>query len=186
MTREVLIFHGTAGNPKGNWFPWLKEKLEEKNCHVTVPRFPTPEGESLSSWLEVLKNHQDKITAQTILIGHSKGGLFTLRVLEKLRKPVHATFLVSAPIGIKPILYYKEDAAFSPGFKFDWETIRKNSNQFTVYHSDTDPYVCLDNGKELSKKLGVNLQFIPNAGHLNAESGYTKFERLLKDVEKVL
>jgi predicted alpha/beta hydrolase family esterase len=186
MERDVLIFHGTAGSPEGNWFPWLKGKLEEKGCRVVVPRFPTPEGESLTSWLEVLQAYKDRIGTETILVGHSKGGLFTLRVLEKLQKPAHATFLVSAPIGIKPILYYKEDAAFSPGFDFDWDAIRKNSKHFTVYHSDTDPYVCLDNGRELAKKLGVELQFIPNAGHLNAESGYTKFDKLLEDIEKVL
>ena len=186
MVRDVLIFHGTAGNPNRNWFPWLKDKLEEKGYRVAVPKFPTPEGESLTSWLKVLQNYNKLIGEETIIIGHSKGGLFGLRVFEKLQKPVYATFLVSAPVGIKPILYYKEDAAFSNGFEFDWDTIQNNSKHFTVYHSDTDPYVCLDNGKELAKKLGVTLQFIPNAGHLNAKSGYIKFDRLLKDIEAVL
>jgi predicted alpha/beta hydrolase family esterase len=186
MKRNVLIFHGTAGSPEENWFPWLKEKLEKKGCCVVIPRFPTPEGESLHSWLEVLKKHKDMIGDNTTIVGHSKGGLFTLRVLEQLDIRIDATFLVSAPIGIKPILYYKEDAAFSPGFNFDWKTIKNNSKKFTVYHSDTDPYVCLDNGKELAKILNVELQFIPQAGHLNAESGYVKFDKLLKDIEKIL
>ena len=186
MAREIMIFHGTAGSPDGNWFPWLKEKLEEKGCNVFVPRFPTPEGESLEAWFKVLEDYKEHINKDTILVGHSKGGLFTLRLLEQLKVPVYATFLVSASIGVKPILYYKEDAAFSKGFEFSWPQIIKNSQRFTVYHSDNDPYVCFENGKELAKKLNVQLQFIPNAGHINAESGYTKFEQLYKDIEKII
>ena len=186
MSRNIFIFHGTAGSPEGNWFPWLEGKLEEKGCHVFVPRFPTPEGESLASWLKVLEEYKQYINTDTILVGHSKGGLFTLRLLEQLSHSVYATFLVSAPIGVKPILYYKEDAMFSNGFEFEWKRILANSQRFTVYHSDNDPYVCLENGKDLAKILKVPLQFIPNAGHLNAESGYTSFEQLFKDIEKVL
>jgi len=186
MKRNILIFHGTAGSPEGNWFPWLKEKLEKEGQTVFVPRFPTPEGESLKTWLEKLGKYTQYINNETVLIGHSKGGLFTLRLLEQLKNPVYATFLVSAPVGIKPILYYKEDASFSNGFEFNWDKIRFNVGKATVYHSDNDPYICFDNGKELAKKLGVPLTFIPHAGHLNAESGYTSFDKLLKDIEKVI
>jgi uncharacterized protein len=186
MKRNILIFHGTAGSPEGNWFPWLKGKLEKDGQTVFVPRFPTPEGESLAAWFQVLEKYTQYINKEAILVGHSKGGLFTLRLLERLQVPVHATFLVAPPIGVQPIHYYKEDALFSKGFEFDWGKIRANAGVATVYHSDNDPYVCLENGKELAKQLGVDLTYIPNAGHLNAESGYTSFEKLLSDINKVL
>ncbi|MFA6090070.1 MAG: alpha/beta hydrolase, partial [Candidatus Woesearchaeota archaeon] len=93
-------------------------------------------------------------------------------------------FFVSAPVGVRPIKYYDSDYVFTH-FQFDWPAIVDKSKNFTVYHSDNDPYVCLENGKELSKKLNVTLQFIPNAGHLNTESGYTKFEKLLQNIERV-
>lgn len=88
------------------------------------------------------------------------------------------------PVGVKPILYFDSDEKFS-GFKFNWENIRGGAKNFAVYHSDNDPYVSLGNGKELAKQLGVGLTFIPNAGHLNAESGYTKFDQLLEDIKKI-
>ncbi len=181
--RNVLIFHGTGGNPEGNWFPWLKKELEKENCQVTIPQFPDPrEGYYLEEWLKVLKQYETYIDDDTILVGHSLGGLFLLRVLEKLEQPVYAAFFVSAPVGVKPILYFSSDEKFS-GFKFNWEKIKKGAKQFRVYHSDNDPYICLGNGQELAKQLGVDLKFIPNAGHFNTESGYTKFEKLVEDIE---
>ncbi len=182
---EVFIFHGTAGSPKGNWFPWLKSELENLGCRLTVPRFPTPEGQSLDSWLEILSKYEKQITVSTILIGHSLGGLFLLRLLERLSHRVAAAYFVAAPVGVKPILYYDGDEKFS-GFSFNWKEIKKKASKFFVYHSDNDPYVSLGNGEELARRLGVNLTLIPSAGHLNAESGYTKFDRLLMDIKKIL
>jgi len=182
---EVLIFHGTGGSPEGNWFPWLKGELEQKSCQVFVPQFPHPKDHHLQDWLEVLKAFESHINDETILVGHSLGGLFLLRVLERLEKPVKAAFLVAAPIGVKPILYFDSDEKFS-GFEFDWDKIKKGASNFTVYHSDNDPYVSLGNGEELAKHLGVNLSFVPQAGHINAESGYTKFDPILEDINKLL
>lgn len=185
--RKVFIFHGTGGSPKGNWFPWLKGELEKRDCQVFVPQFPHPKNHHLSDWLNILKEYKQYINEQTILIGHSLGGLFLLRVLERLENQnlVAAAFFVATPIGVKPILYYDSDEKFS-GFEFDWEKIKEGARHFKVYHSDNDPYVSLGNGKELAKHLNEDLTFIPNVGHINAESGYKKFDLLLKDIEKIL
>lgn len=184
--KNFLIFHGTGGNPQGNWFLWLKKELEKKGCRVFVPQFPDPrEGNKLEDWLKVLKDYEKYINSQTILISHSLGGLFLLRVLERLQKPVFAAFLVAAPIGVKPIFYYDSDEKFC-GFEFNWDKIRSGAKHFKVYHSDSDPYISLGNGQKLAKELGIDLTFIPSAGHLNAESGYTKFNQLLEDIKKIL
>jgi uncharacterized protein len=186
IQRNVFIFHGTAGNPKENWFPWLKQELEKRNCKVFVPQFPTPVGESLESWLKVLDEYKKFINRDTIFVGHSKGGLFLLRVLERLEHPVYAAFFVSAAIGIKPYQFYDINYKFAHGYDFDWDRIKSNSKYFTDYHSDNDPYTCLENGKQISKHLGIDLTFIPGAGHFNTKSGYIKFEKLLTDLERIL
>jgi len=178
---NIFIFHGTGGYPQENWFPWLKAELEAKGHKVYIPEFPTPKGQSLKAWLEVLQPYEDKINKDSILIGHSLGGLFLLRVLERLQTKVKMAIFVGAPIGIKPIKFYENDEKFS-GFDFTWQKITTKADQFIVFHSDNDPYVSLANGELLAKKLGTNLNFIPNAGHFNTASGYTKFEELLKRI----
>lgn len=147
--------------------------------------FPHPKDHALEDWLKVLEKYGKFINENSILVGHSLGGLFLLRVLERLEKPAYAAFFVATPVGVKPIKYYDSDYAFS-GFSFEWDKIRASAKHFSVYHSDNDPYVSLGNGRELARKLGVKLTFIPNAGHLNSESDYTRFPLLLEDIKRVI
>jgi predicted alpha/beta hydrolase family esterase len=182
--KKAIIIHGTEGYPEENWFPWLKQQLEERGYDVTVPQFPSPPvvAAKISEWFNVIDNLNYKFDKNTLIIGHSLGGVFTLRILEKLKAPVKAAFLTGTPIGVRPILNYDRDVAFS-GFEFDWEKIKANAKHFEVFQSDDDPYVNLGNGERLANHLGVKLNFIPNAGHFNKKAGYTKFPQLLEKID---
>ncbi|MFA4996006.1 MAG: alpha/beta fold hydrolase [Patescibacteria group bacterium] len=187
MNKNVFIFHGTEGYPEENWFPWLKQELEERGYQVFVPQFPSPPivPAKIAEWFDVLKDYEKYINKDTILIGHSLGGIFTLRILEKLKHPVKAAFFVGTPIGVKPILNYDRDSSFS-GFSFNWKVIKSKVSHFVVLQSDDDPYVSLGNGEELAKHLDINLDFVPNAGHFNKRAGYLKFEELRDKVLSIL
>ena len=187
MQRNVFIFHGTEGYPEENWFPWLKHELEELGHRVFVPQFPTPPivPAKIEEWFEVLSAYNQYINDQTILIGHSLGGIFTLRILEKQEYPVFCSIFVGTPIGVLPIANYDRDTSFS-GFDFNWENITANAGTSIVFQSDNDPYVGLGNGEELAKHLGVNLSFVPNAGHFNKTAGYLEFQDLLEKLRPLL
>ncbi|MBI5391273.1 alpha/beta hydrolase [Candidatus Woesearchaeota archaeon] len=113
------------------------------------------------------------------------GGVFTLKFLEQLQQPIKAAFFIGTPVGVRPILNYDRDSSFS-GFSFDWKKIVKSAKHFDVFQSDDDPYVSLGNGEELAKQLGVELTFVPHAGHFNAKAGYTTFPLLLERVKREL
>ena len=185
--KNAFIFHGTEGYPEENWFPWLKGELEKLGYKVYVPHFPSPPKipAKIAEWFGVLKKYEQYIDENTILIGHSLGGVFTLRLLEKLEQPVRAAVFVGTPIGVRPILNYDRDSRFS-GFSFNWQSIAKKVRHFMVFQSDDDPYVCLGNGKQLAKNLNVALDFVPNAGHFNKKAGYTKFDLLLEKIKSIL
>ena len=181
--RNAIIIHGTEGYPEENWFPWLKKELEQQGYKVSVPQFPSPPvvPAKISEWFDVLKDYE--INQDTLLIGHSLGGVFTLRILEKLEHTVKGAFFVGTPVGVKPIKFYDRDVAFC-GFDFDWYKIRKNAERFVAFQSDDDPYVGLENGEKLAEELGIVLNFVPNSGHFNAKAGYTEFPDLLKEIIK--
>jgi predicted alpha/beta hydrolase family esterase len=44
----------------------------------------------------------------------------------------------------------------------------------------------LANGEQLAKNLGVELTFIPKAGHFNAKAGYLRFDELLEKIKPLL
>jgi hypothetical protein len=185
--KNAFIFHGTEGYPDENWFPWLKKELERLNYKVYVPQFPSPPNvpAEINKWFDVLNDYNEYINEETILIGHSLGGIFLLRFLERIQHMVKMSVFVGTPIGIRPILNYDRDSSFS-GFAFDWNNIREKSESFIVFQSDNDPYVSLGNGEELAKNLNTSLNFVPHAGHFNTKSGYTTFDLLLEKLKKVL
>ena len=183
---NVIIVHGTEGNPEGNWFPWLKQELEKLGCQVFVPRFPTPVGQNLTNWLKELDAHKEYIGKDTILVGHSLGPAFILNVLERLDHPVKAAFLVAGFTGRLGFQHFDDLNSTFADKEFDWDRIRKNCKQFYILNSDNDPYVPLEKGKELVKRLKTKLTIVKGAGHMNQEFGYTKFDLLLEMMKKEL
>ncbi len=171
----IIIIHGTFSTPTDNWFPWLKKEL-----NAITPTFPTPENQNLTNWLDVMKNY--KITKDTILIGHSSGATFILSLLEKYE--CKAAFLVAGFTGKLNISLDPLNKTFAEK-EFDWEKIKENCKQIYMFHSDNDPYVPLENAKNLQEHLNAKLTIIPNGQHLNKTAGFTKFPLLLKKIKEI-
>ena len=183
--KTALIVHGSYGHPGENWFPWLKNALEQLGWRVFAPTFPTPENQSLESWMRVWKQYEKYRDQETMFVAHSLGPVFLLHILEKLEKPIASSFFVASapePCGIPE--FDRVNASF---FKddFDWERIRKNCGEFFVYYSESDPYIPKDFSPRFAKNLGVSPIHIPRAGHFNEKAGYTTFPRLLEDIKTV-
>ena len=97
---NIIIIHGTEGSPNGNWFPWLKSELEKLGHRVFVPKFPTPENQSLENWLKTFKNYEQYLDENSIVIGHSLGPAFLLSVIEKLERPIKCAFFIAGFTGL--------------------------------------------------------------------------------------
>lgn len=182
---KVFIIHGAYGNPEENWFPWLKKELEKLGEKVFVPKFPTPENQTLENWNKVFSEYEKEVDEETIFVGHSLAPAFIMHLIEKLDHPIKAAFFVSGFSGLLNHEIDKINHTFVEG-GFDWNKIRTNCKNFFLYHSDNDPYVPLKYAKELEEKLNGKLAIILNAGHFNSEFGYTKFPKLLEDMLLIL
>lgn len=182
---NAFMIHGAYGNPDENWFPWMKKGLEALGYEVFIPKFPTPKGQTLKSWLDVFNSYQHYMNKDSIMIGHSIGAAFILDVLEKLDKPARASFLVAGFTGLLGSPVFDSINKTFVDKPFNWKKIKSNCSSFFVYHSDNDPYVPLKYGKDVAKNLGVDLTVVKGAGHFNESSGYKKFEVLLKEIKKL-
>lgn len=150
-----------------------------------VPQFPTPQNQTPEAWFDVFREYEQYVDEHTIMIGHSLGGAFLLRVLENISRKLAVACIVAAPVGILPIRNYESDKSFI-NHPFDWQKIKSHARHFIVFHSDNDPFVSLDNGKEIAQKLGVDLKCIPGGGHFNSSAGYQQFEELLEAIKEIL
>ena len=183
---NIIIIHGAYGSPEENWFPWLKSELEKLGHSVYVPRFPTPENQTLDKWFEVFEEYKQYLDEDSVLVGHSVGPAFILNVLERLNRPVKAAFLVAGWTGK---LGLEEFDPINKTFcerDFKWENIKQNCKSFFVFSSDNDPYVPLDKGKELAENLDTELIIMEGAGHFNEKAGYREFPLLLEKIRQLL
>lgn len=183
---NVFIIHGAYGHPKENWFPWLKSELEKLDCRVFIPQFPTPEDQSLETWLKVFEEYKQYLDEDSVVVGHSLGPAFLLDILEKLDKPVKATFFVSGFTGLSGNPDFDKINQSFVNKSFDWKKIKQNCPKFFVFHSDNDPYIPTEKAEDLAKNLDVAVIIVKNAGHFNKEAGYTKFNFLLEKIKHEL
>ncbi len=184
---KIVILHGTDGSPEGNWFPWLKSELEKLGHEVFVPRFPTPENQSLENWCKALREQAPfEFDGDTILIGHSCGATYILDILNQKREiPVAAAILASGFFKDLGDDFFDSLNKTFTNVDFDWDLIRGNAREVAMFQGDNDPYVPRDEAEELAQNLGVQLNLIKNGGHLNAEFGYTEFPEILETVVKI-
>ncbi|MDO8428184.1 MAG: alpha/beta hydrolase [Candidatus Diapherotrites archaeon] len=174
---KVIIVHGWHGWISGHWVEWLRDQLKDKKIEVYLPLLPNPALEK--EWLSELK----KITnydSNTILVGHSLGCAAILRLLEELpetQKVGKVVFVVGWVGGDHSIPelrdFYKKS--------FDWKKIQKQAEKFIVINSDNDPYYEKEKGREhISKYLKSEFILEHNQGHINVQSGFGPYPKLLK------
>lgn len=188
--KNALILHGAGNDHTGNWLPWLKDELEKKGYKVWSPDLPNSDVPNLRDWLETIFSNKDwNFDRESIIIGHSAGATFILRILEELpdNVKINKAVLVAGPanMGTIPDYFpYKREMVTPP---FNWIKIKNSCEKFYFVHSDNDKYLCgEENGKFFQKNLGGELILKHGQGHFNLEvsPSYKKFPMLLEIIEK--
>jgi predicted alpha/beta hydrolase family esterase len=177
---RVIIIHGAHGGPETNWFPWLHAALEGDGIEVVRPRFPTPEGQSLSAWFEAYDLAVKSLhTSPTMLVGHSLGAAFALRLIERAGDPVAGVFLAAGFVGALGLPDYDPINQSFFDAPFDWPSIRERKGRvFGCWAGDNDPYVPLSRSRDVANSLEAPLEIVPGGGHLNGETGFNTFPQI--------
>jgi len=181
--KQVIIIHGSYGRPTSNWFPWLAEHIQSCGHSVALPTFPTPIGQDLTSWKQAFRKQVGALTPDTILVGHSMGVGFALRLLEESEHCILGTFLAAGFIGALGLPDYDSINASFFVDPFDWQNIGQNAGRVHVYASDNDPYVPLEHTNEIARHLAAPLSVIQGGAHLNEETHFVTFPQLLEDMK---
>lgn len=196
----IVIFHGSFGNPKENWFPYLKNNLEKKGHRVITPQFPVDtwntvvekrEGylspiQNLQNWLDTFEKDVLPILPKgnLVFIGHSISSVFMLHVVEKFYLQLEKAIFVSPFLSTLPKwefntvngTFYKTD--------FDFEKLKQRIPERIAVYSDNDPYVPQEKFEEFIGLTESKPVEVKGGGHLNAKAGFIEFPLLLDLIQK--
>lgn len=179
---NYFIIHGSFGSPYSNWFGWLHDFIQDdKNRGVYVPDFPIGVGlQNYDNWSNLLKYYLDLklIDENTTIIAHSIAPVFISKFLVENKVKIKKLIFVC---GFNNYLGINEeyDAVNNSMYFDNLEDVKKYADSIICFYSDNDPYVKYEVEKDFADKIATEQILIPNAGHINSESGYDTFEDIV-------
>lgn len=179
--QNYFLIHGSFSSPYSNWLSWLREFIESEQKQVYTPDFPIGVGyQNYENWNKLLTYYLDLglINENTTIIGHSIAPAFISK------------FLVEHKIKVKKLIFV---CGFNNYFGIDEEydnvnktmyfdnlaDVKKYADDIICFYSDNDPYVKYNAEKEFADTVATDQIFLPNAGHINSESGFDAFEEIV-------
>jgi len=163
--KRFVLLHGREGSPEKGFFPWLKIELEKRGYEVQVPTLPNTEEPNDEAQADYVQEHCT-LDEDTVVIGHSFGGVVALRLLERGKK-VQRVSLVSTPYS-GTYLDSKKRASVTEACKkgFDFGKIKRNAQSFIVLPDSTDLVVPSSDAEHLAKGLnGLLLKGVGTKPH---------------------
>jgi len=189
--KKAIIVHGWGFTPEDNWYPWLKEKLNEWGFDVVVPEMPESIVPRINAWVEYLNNLLENSLEGIILIGHSIGCQAIIRYLAQTNKKFEKVILVAGWFQLDRKVINDEIGKYGPivGEVVDeWEKTpiyfkkaKNNCSDISVLLSSNEPYNCvIENKKVYEEKLGAHVTILENRGHFTTDDGITEIPEILE------
>lgn len=177
MKDKVLLLHGWGGSDFPNWQSWLASEIAKDYGTVSFLKLKNPNSPTKQEWKQQVKKHLQDFKPDIVLC-HSLANLLWFDLCNDTDlKEVKKLFLVAPPSLTKVI---PEVDTFYP------VEAPKNlyAKEAMLVVSSDDPYMSLQEAKELQKTLDIPMEILGNAGHINADSGYGKWNWILKQIHQ--
>lgn len=165
LTTKVIFIPGNGGcSLKENWFPHVKKDLEAAGLTVIAEEFPDKDLARASFWLPFLLNDL-QADENTVLVGYSSGAIAAMRLAEE------HVILGSVLIGAYYTDLNMEKEKLSGYFDtpWNWEKIRANQSWITLFASQNDPSIPIQEPRYLHQQLNCEYHEYKNAGHFDSD-----------------
>ncbi|MEK7166221.1 MAG: alpha/beta hydrolase [Patescibacteria group bacterium] len=181
--KNLLILHGSYGNPHKNWYQYVGIKAQEKGYVVNIPQLHHIDELDLDKIFQFLLE-QNFINSETVIIGHSSGAAYILGILQRLPKDsvIQKAILVAGFVDAHLTKRLFQEVPQKHYFKlfpkrWNWRKIRQNCRKFIIIHSTNDPYIQMRHAKTLQEKLDGKLVIIDGGQHFSVNSGGERFKK---------
>jgi predicted alpha/beta hydrolase family esterase len=168
--RSFLILHGWQGSGPEHWQSWLAQRLADAGEDVRYPDLPDADHPEVDAWAEVLHDQLASMQGDRTVLCHSLACLLWAREAPRIAAegPVDRVLLVTPPCPVSPI---PEAASFYPT-PLDPEAVAASAREVRLVATDNDPYCPAGAARSFGAPLGIEVDVLPGAGHVNVEAGY--------------
>ena len=173
---KVLILHGWGGSDVPHWQAELASEIAKNYGTVSFPLLDNCHFPSKSRWVKQVKTLLEEFKPDTVVC-HSLANILWFWLCQEEIEGVQRLFMVSPPS------LTTTESTIKTFFPCELPQ-DIHANEIHMIVSDTDPWVEMEEAKELAKYYDIPLTVINNAGHINADSGYGKWtliEKLVLD-----
>jgi len=174
---KVLILHGWGGSDHPHWQSELALEIAKDYGTVSFPLLDNCHFPSKNRWVKQVKQILEEFKPDTVVC-HSLANTLWFWLCQEDIETVENLFMVSPPS------LNTTESTIKTFFPCDVpEDIHAKNIDMIV--SDNDPWVELDEAQEIANILKANYRVIKDAGHINAESGFGKWEFIENLIKRV-
>jgi predicted alpha/beta hydrolase family esterase len=176
MGKKVLLLHGWGGSDYPHWQSWLAGEIARDYGCVNFLRFLDAQQPKLQVWMQQLEDTLEDFRPDIVVCHSLANTLWFHLCAQKELREVEKLYLVAPPS------LHCSIAELSQFFPLE---LPKNlyAKEALLITSTNDPYLTQQEAVTLKNRLNIPMEVIQNGGHLNAESGYGKWEWMLKELQ---
>ncbi len=177
MKKRVLLLHGWGGSDNPHWQSWLAGEIAKEYGCVSFLKFSDMDFPKLDVWTQELHVELESFKPD-IVICHSLANTLWFHLCNNSQlTEIQKLYLVAPPSMHCNI---EELKSFFPLHL----PKKLYASSATLVTSTNDPYLTQDEAKELQNSLHVDMQVLQDAGHINADSGFGKWDWILQKIKK--
>ena len=176
---KLLLLHGWGGSDFPHWQSWLAGEVAKEYGCVDFLRLQDFDHPIRDVWMEQAAGEVRRLRPD-VVVCHSLGNTLWFHMCnEGLIEEDVGHLILAAPPSMQCKI--EELAAFFP---VDVPTDLHAENALLVV-SDNDPYMDMQEAHSLQKRLGIPMETLHGAGHINADSGYGEWQWMLQYIKRL-
>lgn len=159
------------------WQPWTKAALEKHDIPTFLPAMPHPWNPKYKEWKEVIEKLP--VTAESVLIGHSRGVAFLLRWLGETKHRVDKIIMIAPNLRSE-----SAEPTLQDFYTFDIDqTVQNRVRELIIFTSENDDSENMESAQLLANELNCRVVNLPTYGHfITEEMGTDEFPELVDEV----
>ncbi len=175
MYKKILLLHGWGGSDFPHWQSWLAGEIAKDYGCVNFLKFSDFDNPKLDVWSQELL-FALKDFKPDIVICHSLANILWFHLAnQELLQEIKALYLVAPPSLQCEIPELREFFPIDPPQNL-------YAKKTTFIYSTNDPYMSEAEALALQKNLDVETIKLENAGHINSDSNFGKWEWILNNI----